>query len=331
MLDLFDLPIKNPCEFLTEVSEVHAGSELWPEVMPDNYKAYVEYEICTSLPNIIGPEMHGRVIGYHPQVLANSYRSLLHQQNNIGHSMKVYGATRDRIVGTVVGVAFPEMTEAWVMPESLATAPKIKVLAVVHKAAEGVEKLLGKHLTSREKMSVSIESTCLTRDYSVFDPSDESFINLLSAPEKFGKDIMWFDKKRGLQIKKFEGRQLVLCPGGESGVVEFMGVGFTPTPAEKIAQITDIRAQIGDGMMMVAAMAALEWDAGDEVCWSPIIAGLDAGRGTVLEVIHEGEVWSHGRHLKATAIHPLLRVKVLGKKLEIIRTTASLKKIIKKN
>ena len=177
-LDPFDSPIGNPCEFLTEVSQVLAGSEMWPEVKPDNFKAYLEYEICTSLPNIIGPEMHGRVIGYHPQVLANSYRSLLHQQNNLGHSMKVYGATRDRIVGTVVGVAFPDSSEPWAVPASVAEAPKMRVLAVVHKAAEGVEKLLGKHLASREKMSVSIESTGPAKELAVFDPADGSFVNV---------------------------------------------------------------------------------------------------------------------------------------------------------
>lgn len=312
----------------TEVSVLAASSPLWKGLVADDFKAYVEYEICYSLPNVIGPEMHGRVIGYHPQVLAASYRSLWHQQNNLGHQLKIYGAANDRIVGTVVGVSFPDMPEGgWVIPETVAQAPCMRVVAVVHKAAAGVDKLLGKHMTAKEKMSVSIESTGLTKDYAVYDPKDRSFVNITQAQEKFGDKILSFKKDKGLQLAKFEGRQLVLCPGGEDRQVSFCGVGYTPNPAEKMAGIQEIRAEMEDGRIMVAAMASPEWDAGMDVGWTPIFQGADAGRGTVLEVIWEGKVVSHGQTFHADPAVPLLRLKVHGKKLEVIRHATSVRKL----
>jgi len=49
----------------------------------------------------------------------------------------------------------------------------------------------------------------------------------------------------------------------------------------------------------------------------------------VREVIEEGTVKSHGATIKANAGDPLLRIKVTGKALEVVRHASSVKKISK--
>lgn len=306
-----------------------AGSPLWSGLAPDDWKAYVEFDICHALPNIHGPEMHGRVFSYHPQVLAMSAKSLLHQQFNLGHLLKAYGHYKDRIIGTIVGVSFPSppFGRAWDIPEKTEDAPAIKAVAAIWKIADGVDRFLGKHLGGKERQSVSIESISPTANYGVYDPGDRSIRTLEEAAAEFGK-ALWVDPKNGLLVGKHMGRQLALLPGGKDKAVFFRGVGATPTPAEKTAKIVDIRAEVG-GMMMEAAMAQLEWEAGSEVCWEPIFKGLDAGRGMITEVIEEGDVSVHGTKLKATPADPVLRIKILGKALEVCRHSSFVKKFVK--
>jgi len=301
---------------------IAAGDALWKGLRPDASKAYVGFEICRALPSIAGPESSGRYFGIHPQVIANSYQSLLHQQTNLGHLLKAYGATRDRIVGTVVGVAFPEKPgRGWQIPESVDQAPIMQVVAVLHKKAEGVDRLIGGHQSAKKPQSVSIEA--FSTDLWIYDPEDRSFTRLAEAPEKFGESV-WKDPELGWMAGKFEGRQLAFAPGGESGKTDFEGVGYTPTPAEREAKITNIRAEMESGMM-IAAMACADWEPGMTVKWTPILAGRDAGKGEVVEVITEGSHLVGGRRLEADVAHPLLRVKVRGRG-EFLRSAASLKK-----
>jgi len=177
-----DCPISIAAE--TELTFIEAGgSPIWQGIAPDDWKAYVEFDICHALPNIHGPEMHGRVFSYHPQVLALSARSLLHQQFNLGHLLKAYGHYKDRIIGNIVGVNFPTapMGRAWEIPETAEQAPAIKALAVVWKIADGVDRFLGKHLSGKERQSVSIESISPTANYGVYDPGDRSITPIQGA------------------------------------------------------------------------------------------------------------------------------------------------------
>lgn len=305
--------------FAVGLRTIAANDPLWKGLQPDNNKAYVGFRICKSLPYISGPEMHGRYFGMHPEVLRQSYTSLLHQQMNLRHLLKAYGANEDRIVGTVVGVSFPERRGGgkWEIPGSEAEAPMIEAVAVLHKKAAGVAKLLGDHQTNRQPQSVSIEA--VSKTVLIFNPGDGSFLTLADAVEAYGDKVVYRDEEKGWQAGKAEGgHQLAFIQGGLDGTVDFEGVGYTPNPAEKAAHITEVRAELEDGWR-VAAMASMEWEPGMEVAWVPLLA-RDAGRGEIIEVITEGEHVVSGEKIVANAIHPILRVKVHGKHLEVLRT-----------
>jgi len=71
----------------------------------DKSSAYVEFFLSHGFPvtTIDGT-------GIHPQVVANSYRTMLHKVFDLNHLMKGYDPEnnpRDRILGTIVGVEFP--------------------------------------------------------------------------------------------------------------------------------------------------------------------------------------------------------------------------------
>lgn len=304
---------------------VAAGDTLWQGLKPDDYKAYVGFRVCRSLPHIAGPESHGRYFGMHPQVLHNSKDGLLHQQTNLGHALKAYGATRDRIVGTILGVAFPDpRMRVWELPEKASEAPFLEVVAVIHKAAEGVAKLIGNHQSSRQKSAVSIEAE--GTDAWIYWAKDRSFRTFKDALEEFPEAITKHEE-RGWQAGKVDGHQLVFTPGGQAGKVIFQGIGYTPTPADDDAKVTRIHAHGMDGLELAASMVQLDWEPGMEVAWKPIVAGMDAGAGVVVEVITEGEHKVSGLEVKADSLHPILRVKVPGKKGDFLRTSATLKKL----
>lgn len=311
----------------TEISLLSANDPVFSDLRPDDYKAYVRFRIATAFPNVIGPEMHGRFFGFHPQVLANSYRSLLHQQLNLGHLLKVYGAYRDRIIGGAVGVSVGNLQRQsrQSITDSVATAQYLDVVAVIYKAAEGVKDLLGNHLSSRQKQSVSIEAGAPIADHWVYDPRDRSLMPLQAAMEAYPKLISTHQEK-GLQIGKIDGVQLALAPGGDSGSIQFRGVGVTPNPAEaQTARIIDLSAANDD--LCFAALRVPMWEPGQDVRWTPILLGGDAGNGTVTEVIPAGSITRHGMTKSASESDPLLEIKVRGKNLRIIRHASSVAKI----
>ena len=111
-----------------------------------------------------------------------------------------------------------------------------------------------------------------------------------------------------------------------SGRIPLRGVGYTPTPAEtKTAKILELNASLS-GDACLAAIAIPDWQPGDEVSWKPLFAGMDAGRGTVIEVIREGAHARHGMTKRASADDPLLGIKVHGKRLAVLRHASSVAK-----
>ncbi len=310
----------------TQVSLLAAGDPVWGDLKPDDYKAYVRLKICTSFPLVHGPESSGKFFGFHPQVLANSHRSILHQQTNLMHQLKVHGAYRDRIVGTVVGVAFPENRRAWEIPEDPDKAPSMEVIAVLHKAAEGVATWLGNHQSGRQRSAVSIEVAPLLSQIGIFNPADRSILSISDAQEAYPNAIT-FDEKTGIHTGKWDGNQLGLALGRENDTINFQGYGYVPRGAEKTAKITDIRAgREGDDAVMIAAIASREWEPGDEVAWTRIL-GTDSGRGVIREVIFEGSVTRHGKTMTADPSSPLLDISVRGKPLSVLRSAHSVKKV----
>jgi hypothetical protein len=312
----------------TEISLLSANDPVFTDLKPDDYKAYVRFRIATAFPNVIGPEMHGRYFGFHPQVLANSYRSLLHQQLNLGHLLKAYGAYRDRIIGGAVGVSVGNLQRQprQTITGSAESAQYLDVIAVIYKAAEGVRDLLGSHLSSRQKQSVSIESGAPIADHWVYDPRDASLMPIQAAMEAYPK-LISTHKEKGLQIGKVDGVQFALAPGGDSGTIQFRGVGVTPNPAEtRTARIIDLVAS-HEQDLCYAALCLPQWQPGQPVRWTPILLGSDAGSGTVTEVIPQGSITRHGMTKTASESDPLLEIQVRGKNLRIVRHASSVVKI----
>lgn len=318
------------CATLTEevdVSLLAAGDPVFGELVADDYKAYLRFRIATAFPNVIGPEMHGRFFGFHPQVLAASYRKLLHQQTNLGHKLKAYGAQRDRIVGAIVGVAVGNMQRqtTQTIAETVDAAQYLDVVAVVHKSAEGVPALLGNHTSSRQKTSVSIEVGCTIKDFDVYDPRDATILSMQQAASLYPK-LFSNHPEKGLQIGKVDGVQFALAAGGNSRPVPFRGVGYTPNPAESdTARILDLKAS-SEECSLAAAIAVFDWVAGQGVHWTPILAGKDAGHGTIVEVITAGRVTRHGLTKIATPADPLLDIRIPGLRSTVIRHASSVGK-----
>lgn len=310
-----------------------AGDPVFKDFVPDDYKAYMRVRICTAFPNVIGPEMHGRYFGFHPQVLVNSAKSLLHQQTNLGHMLKLYGAYRDRIQGSIVAVSVAKGGSVYrpagkiTIPETVADAPYLDVIAVLWKMAEGNRELLGNHMSSRQKTSVSIEVGTTAADLHVYDPADKSIITMEEAAQAW-PGLVTRDKKRGLQIGAIEGRQFAFAAGGANGSVPFRGYGYVPNPAEqKTAKVIDLAASGADEEFALAAMIVQEWQPGQPVRWDPVLHGRDAGRGVVKEVIFEGRHSRHGMLKRASESDPLLLVEVHGKRLEVLRHASSVAKV----
>jgi hypothetical protein len=120
-------------------------------LVPDQDTAYVEFFLSHTLPVV---NLYRSAIL--PQVVANSYGSLMNKVFNLGHLMRSYSKDekipRDRILGTVVAVEFVDgegaaVTEVppadgWIMPAEREKAYGIRAVAVMHKAAEGVMDIL---------------------------------------------------------------------------------------------------------------------------------------------------------------------------------------------
>ncbi len=227
--------------------ELCEGSIFTDLPRPDDYKAYIEFDVCNSLPNIIGPAAKtGNYLGYHPGVLHRSHATLLHQQTNLHHLLKYYDPkiTHDRIVGCVVATHFPdEPADGWTIPDSLDDVIPIHAAAVMFKMAQGALEAL-QEMQADDKWSVSIEVVSKTlADLGLYVPSTGALYPIAEAPDdildtaKMGEDGL-------LRVGKHKsGEQIVLAYGATHGRVCFQGLGYTPNPAEVIARITGVQLQ----------------------------------------------------------------------------------------
>lgn len=239
------------------------------DFQPDNWKAFIEYRVCHALPTAtLGPADIGDMLGYFGffgDTLSQSYRSLIFQQFNYRHLLKEYAAKdkkagkRDRIIGMTVAVAMPPRpVEGWYSPKNPngAKTAVISGLASVSKLADGMDEILGDHLTSREEQSVSIEVAALPGNLGVWLPgSDQMFClagganRFANMPEAWAGAFTRETDKRGQKtgptiVGQVDGKQLVLVYGAAGQPVEFRGVGMTPEPAEKFTGTNQPAARI---------------------------------------------------------------------------------------
>jgi hypothetical protein len=307
---------------------------LFAGLTPDDSKAYVTFDICKAFPNVIGPEMSGAYFGFHPQVLANSFRGLLHQQINLNHALKAYGSPRDRIVGCAVGVAFPEEPAGgWVIGSSPGEAPSLHVAAVLYKLSEGMTKMLGEHMSARRKWSTSIEVSAKMDNAGVYRRSTGELLGMKELTPELAEAVTR-GEGGGVELGQIDGEQLAMAMGIRDGVVDFQGVAMTPTPAEKTAKITSLRAEgkteEESPMIQIAASLAepkLPFRVGQKVKWSKL-AAKDAGIGKVEQIYVDGVHHIGGRgQVEATWDEPLLRIKPRSRAYEVMRSASKVRPI----
>ena len=247
-------------------------------LVPDESKGYVEFQISHGL-NITagpgGPTIAG-VTAYrtamHPQTVLNSHGSMLHQVFNLGHLMRRYDPekiSRDHIIGSIVAVEHPPGPwtvtgqQSTLRNGAKAATPQIRAVAVIHKTAQDVPKLLAEHLGAKHQWTVSHEVRYIP-DESGFlvgnranakKSQEEMLANLtpeeFSAAPGFGyvpfeqapDDLkQCYNEKKTCVDKDWNGLPVVLLKGGMNGNVHFQGVGAVRYGAEREAAIQSMLA-----------------------------------------------------------------------------------------
>lgn len=300
----------------------------------DRWKAYMDFDIVHCMPAIIGPVSEGFYTTYLPSIVQASHGSLMHQQVNLNHLLKAYSTeddqvAKDRIVGCVVATYFPpEPAQGWKIGDDPTVAPAIRARAVIFKLADGVNRMIGDHQTSRKKQSLSIESVTTLGNLGVYLPSKgaDQIMPLMEAIKD--ASIASAIKMDPLKLGKVNGEQGVFVYGIKNPV-EFRGVGITPRPAEQEAKIISFEAhktKATDGGTLIA-MAAKQVDLeleGRKIKFS-------TGRvGKIDKVINEGEARLPGQNWSMTASEeePVLQIQLNNKQLVLRRLSEVAERIV---
>lgn len=243
-------------------------------LVPDKTKSYVEFRLSHGFPVVTSD-----LTCLHPNTVRNSYQSMLHQVFNLGHIMKSYDPeqnARDRILGTVVAVEFtgPYAGSNTNIPlqADRAKAPGIRGIAVMHKRAEGVDRILGGHQSGRRKWTVSMENmfSMETSSFLVRDEKNElcadwetpddlkrlgwCHIPCVQAPDKLAE---CFDDKRVRIGSKWGKRDVLLMAGGLNGTIHYQGVGLAMVGKEPEAEVTTMMASGWSGTEIIDALDEL--------------------------------------------------------------------------
>jgi hypothetical protein len=297
---------------------------------PDRFTAYVEFDICHSLPGAwLGPLFNtGEYMGFMPATLSLSHKSLRHKQFNFRHRLKANGSKGpDHIIGATLDTWIPEMPpEGWWSPSNPAGAQSyIKVCAAVFKQANDVAGILERHNNGEEVQSVSVEVSDFASNLRLYRPSTGEIVGYDEIPQEWA-DAFEFPKggKRPLAKKQLpNGERIIVIYGGAGNKVQFSGVGMTPNPAERhagtdkpIAEITSVLAE-GDELCAVAAEAVPRLIEGKRV-------KFDTGAlGTICSVETSGH---HCAHI-ASKDEPVCVIMLRGK-LVSMPLSKALKKIM---
>lgn len=305
-----------------------AGAFASQNFQANDWRSFVEFDICHSLPAVTQPASGtGNITAFHPASLAASYRELLYQQVNIDHMVKAHDPdriTHDRIVGCIVAASFPPMPEGgWQIPDDKASAIPIHACAVVFKIAQGAIQMLNEHLSGQREWSVSIEVMGRSLDeMGIYQPSTKQLFALMDAPDLMFEALKRSEDGRLCLGKIRTGEQLALVYGGQGHPVIFQGVGFTGSPASLEAKITAVqlsRDRIPDtgnrkvpdiistpeGVMALRASAA-----------TPILAESAATKkfpgSKVLSLTDQGKAQLPGRSwsIPASAEDPVAEIKL---------------------
>jgi len=192
---------------------------------------------------------------------------------------------RDRILGSVVAVEFPEAPgpDGWKVQADPAKAPGIHGVAVMHKLAEGVAQILGQHLTGKRRWTVSMETQFFLEESGFLvresdglasdvgfaaeaTPGDLKDLGYLYVPwAKAGPVMDAWDEDRTRIKPAYQARQIVFLLAGLNDRVHYNGVGLTPWGKEPTAAVRQMVAEedLADAGLrlgeQVAALAGGSW------------------------------------------------------------------------
>jgi hypothetical protein len=236
-----------------------------PGYQSDDWKAFVEYDVCHALPTaVLGPVPMGPIadnhIGFFGDTLAQSHQSLINQQMNYRH-------WKDNVIGTVLATAMPpKPPEGWYSPANPAGAKTahIKALAVVWKVAHGMEDILAAHLDSTQPQSVSIEVITNLGNLGVWRGSTNQMAGMDAIPPDWLRAMEFQDGSPLPFVGRLDGEQLVCVYGAGGAPVQFYACAITPKPAEKFAgtdipaaKITAVAEKSGGGEMYAVCAEAI--------------------------------------------------------------------------
>ena len=245
---------------------------------PDMFNAFVDFEMAHGFPV---ETVDGR--GLHPQVVANSYRSLKYKVFNLAHFIKSYKPKeipRDVVLGTILAV---ELTPAsagyagdgrWRVQPDRAKAVGIRCVAVMHKQLDRVPEVLSTWQAGQIDWKVSMEQNFPFDDEAGIAPTSgwvvESHPRDGSFPD--GTEKFWDNTPDDLQalglvyvpcvaapkelnalldpataaVKgRYRGCKATILFGGLNGEVYFKGAGLCPIGAEPEAGVRQMLASGG--------------------------------------------------------------------------------------
>lgn len=244
---------------------------------PDITKAYGESFQAHAFPVVT---LFGTAL--HPQVVANSFRSMKHQLLDLHHLIVAYDPEenpRDRSLGSIVDVEFPPTPEGgWKVQSSKSSAPCIRAVWVVHRQLEDAENIITLQRTGQIKWTVSMEHKYYmeTSGYIVqgkdgvdkwekSTPGDLRGMGYIYVPHEEAPEELQacFDDEKCKILEDFKDQKVVCLLGGLSGTIHFMGIGLTPIGKEKEAYISQMLASgISyvdiDGELVPRVMAPLQ-------------------------------------------------------------------------
>jgi hypothetical protein len=237
---------------------------------PDAATAYVEFFLSHSFPVSLDNPKGPYFTTIHPQTVANSFLSLRGKMVNLAHLVRSYNPQqnpRDRILGTVMAVEFPESPQGgWRVQGDPAQAPGIRAVAALHKNAEGVMEVLdtwaeGKTPYGQDTIwTVSMENesrvdqggflvktqgpgeleTFWEKTPADFKALGWCYVPHPDAPQEL---LACLPSDGVLRIaRKHLGRETLFLNGGLDGNIFYFGVALTPEGRETAARVAQILA-----------------------------------------------------------------------------------------
>lgn len=223
---------------------------------PDKTKGFLKFKMSHAFPVI---NAYGQAL--HPNVIAQSFQSLLYQNLNYEHIVVAYDKksySSDKFLGTVVDVDFPSApVTGWKVSADKEDVPHIEAVASFAKLARGMDTVVGRHLGGRHKYSVSMEIQYPYKDcgFAIALNEKKPTINkdtpedLLAAGWEYvpwigcDDDLLGcFSLKENRIVKDWKGRKVVQMMGGLDKPVHYSGVAIVQYGAEAEAEILQMAA-----------------------------------------------------------------------------------------